>query len=105
MTFQLPDERSTVRYLLDSIVTTDAPFLAAIDNLCLEDKDMIDNFEKASAHLLMYDPVAKRKSASGPSNRYNLDHVSEVTASESASASYKVSKGKTGVKFRHCKIG
>ena len=81
MTFQLPDERSRVRCLLNSIIITGEPLLAAIANLGLEDKGTIDDFEKAAVHLLMHDPVNKCKSASGPSNRGQLTHISESTAS------------------------
>ena len=77
--------------------------LAAIDNLGLEDKGMIDNFEKTVTRLLMCGPVVKRKSAPRPSNSDNLEHVSEATLSESSSASDKESKFKTGVEFRHYK--
>ena len=73
------------------------PLLAAIVNLGLEDKGMTDDFENASAHLLMCDSVAKRKSAAGPSNRDNITHVSEETVSVSSCVSNKVSKGKTRV--------
>ena len=69
VTFQLPDERSIVRCLLNSIITTDAPLLSAIANLGLEGKGMIDDFENTAPHLMMCDLVTKHKSASGPSNK------------------------------------
>ena len=94
MTFQLPDERSWVRYLLDYIITAGAPLLAAIANLGLEDKGMNDDFEKTDSHLLMNDLVTKRKITSGPSNRDQPTHVSKATASISTYASDEVSKGK-----------
>ena len=103
VTFQLPGERSRVRYLLDCVITTDASLLAAIDNLGLEAKGMIDDFENTAANLLMHGPVAKRKSVSGPSNIDQLTHVSEETARLSLSSSNKVSKCKTGVDFRFYK--
>ena len=75
VTFQLLDERSRVRHLLDSTITTYKHLLAAIANLVLEDKFMIDDFENSATHLLMHDPVSKRRSASGPSNTDQLTHV------------------------------
>ena len=73
--FQFPDERSRVRHLLDSITTMDAPLLATIAKLGLENKGVIDDFEKASTHLMMHDSLVKRKSVSGTANRDNLSHV------------------------------
>ena len=90
---------------MDSIITTNALLLDAIANLSLEDKGMIDDFEKSSAHLLMHELVAKRKSDFGTSNKDNVVHVSEANTSTSSSASGKVSKVKTGVEFRCCKRG
>ena len=75
--FQFPDERSRIRHLLDSIVTTDEPLLAATSNLGLEDKDMIYDFEKDSAHFFMRGPVAKCKSLSNNANNDDLDHASK----------------------------
>ena len=46
---------------MDSIIASDTLLLAAISNLGLEDKGMIDDFEKASSHLLVHDLVVKRK--------------------------------------------
>ena len=88
--FQLPNERSRVRHLLDSIMTTDDLLLDTIANLGSEDKGTFDYFEQAAAHLLMCDPVAKRKSVSGPPNRDNITHVSEETVSASSSVAGKV---------------
>ena len=105
MAFQLPGEISRVRCILDSIITTDVLLLSAIDNLGLEDKGMVDYFEKTSAHLLMCDPVAKCESAHRTANRDNFAHASELNASVSSSVSGKMSKGKTGVYFRHYKSG
>ena len=100
MTFQLLDERSRVRHLLDSTITTYKHLLAAIANLVLEDKFMIDDFENSATHLLMHDPVSKRRSAAVPSNTDQLTHVWEATASLSSFASDKVSRGKFGLDFR-----
>ena len=103
VTFQLPDERSRVRHLLDSIITTDVLLLAAIANLDIGDKGVINDFKKSSDHLLMHGPATKRKSASGIANKDNLYHVLEANASASLSVSVKASKGKTSVEFRHYK--
>ena len=98
--FQFPDERSRVRNLLDSITTIDSPLLSVTANLDLEEKGMIDYFEKDASHLLIRDPVAKRKSASGNVNEDNLAHVSETEAGENSTASGKASKKKTGSEIR-----
>ena len=60
---------------------------------------MIDDLEKAVAHLLVHDSVAKREITCGN----NMAHASEVEASISSSASVKVSKYKTCVEIRHYK--
>ena len=57
--FQFPDERSKVRHLICSITTADAPLLEDVDHLDLEDKDVIDDFEKNDTHLLVCGLVSK----------------------------------------------
>ena len=64
--------------------------LATVANLGLEEKGMIDDFEKAAVHLLVRIPVAKSESFPGNTNNDNLDHESEAEASASSFASRKV---------------
>ena len=78
--FQFPEERSRIRFLFFSIVTTGTPLLVSIAKLGLEDKIMIDDFEKANAHPLARDSVAKIKSASDNTDKDDLDLVSEAEA-------------------------
>ena len=84
--FQVHDERSRVMHLLDSIVITDTQFLAAINNLGLEDNIMMDDFKKAVNYSLIHHPFSNGK-VYGNNNGDVLDHVSEAEASESLFAS------------------
>ena len=65
---------------------------------------MMNDFEKAAAYLLPYDPIAKKRTSQG--SKCNIADIYDVKVVEgganvsAASASSKLSVGKTGVEFR-----
>ena len=68
--YQLPNGHSRVGFLLDAIQTSDAGLRAAMASIRTDDgpDGMRNDFEQSAAHLLPYDPVA-RKHAAGSSKR------------------------------------
>ena len=88
---------------MDPVRTTDAPLLAAVASLRLENKGMLDDFDRDASHLLAYSPVAKRKSVSGHSNGDIIAHVPEAEVNTISTALAKASKGENDVEIRHCK--
>ena len=96
--FQLPNERTRVRCLLEAIVTQDASLQAGIAAVRSEDKGLIDDFKKVATYLAKFDPVAKRKIGHGGDKLTYLASSADVS---STSASPKTSKGKTRVEFRY----
>ena len=105
--YQLPNQHSRVGYLLTGIQNSDAGLQAAMASVNTDDgpKGKRNDFEAAAAHLLPYDPVAKRR-ATG--KRASGD-VSAAEAGNSqgdgkvSSAKGKPSIGKTGVHLRYYK--
>ena len=68
--YQLPNGHSRVGFLLDAIQTSDAGLQAAMASIRTDDgpDGMRNDIEQSAAHLLPYDPVAK-KHAAGSSKR------------------------------------
>jgi hypothetical protein len=66
ITFQLPNERTRVTYLLDAIQCNDPGLQAAMANV-RTDTDPVDgkmnDFEATASYLLPYDPVSKKRAA------------------------------------------
>ena len=65
--YQLPNSLTQVSYLLDGIQCSDAGLQVAVVSVRTDDgpQRMRNNFESAAVHLLPYDPVAKKHTASG----------------------------------------
>ena len=65
VSFQLPHEHTRVGYLLEGIQSIDPGLQAAMASVKTDDgrDGMRNDFEAAAAHLLPYDPVAKKKAA------------------------------------------
>ena len=63
--YQLPNEHSRVGFLLEVIQFSDPGLQAAIASIKTDNglEGMRNNFEAAVAHLLPYDPVAKKRSS------------------------------------------
>ena len=63
--YQLPNEHSRVGFLLGAIQCFDPGLQAAMSSIKTDDglEGMRINFEATAAHLLPYDPVAKKRSS------------------------------------------
>ena len=101
--YQLPNGHSRVGFLLDAFQTSDAGLQAAMASIRTDDgpNGMCNDFEQSAAHLLPYDPVA-RKHATGSSKRGSAE-VSAVSyeATDVAAFGTKPGIGKSGVHFRY----
>ena len=100
---QLPNEHSHVGFLLDAIQSADARLQAALASIKTDNglNGMQNNFEQAAAHLLPYDPVAKKR-ATGIKHGSALISLTEAKSEPIASIAAndaKPSIGKTGVTF------
>ena len=62
--YQLPNEHSRVGFLLEAIQCSDPRLQAAMASIKTDNgpEGMRNNFEATAAHLLPYDPVAKKRS-------------------------------------------
>ena len=65
--YQLSNSLTQVSYLLDGIQCSHAGLQVAMASVRTDDgpQGMRNNFESAAVHLLPYDPVAKKHTASG----------------------------------------
>ena len=101
--YQLPNGHSQVGFLLDAIQTSDAGLQAAMASIRTDDgpDGMRNDFEQSAAHLLPYDPVAK-KHAAGSSKRGSAE-VSAVSFETTDVAAFgtKPGIGKSGVHFHY----
>ena len=63
--YQLPNEHSRVGFLLEVIQCSDPGLQAAMASIKTDNglEGMTNNFEATAAHLLPYDPVAKKRSS------------------------------------------
>ena len=63
--YQLPNEHSRVGFLLEAIQCSDPGLQAAMASIKTDNglEGMRNNFEAMDAHLLPYDPVAKKRSS------------------------------------------
>ena len=110
VSYQLPNEHTRVGYLLEGIQCSDAGLQAAMASVRTDtDPDgMRNRFEKGAAHLLPYDPVAKKRAAA-TNNKRNAAQISSVEIDDttvtaeasSTTAAKKQSIGKTGVHLRY----
>ena len=101
--FQLPNEHTRVGYLLEAIQCSDAGLQAAMASIKVDTgaNGKRNDFEASAAHLLPYDPVAKRRAQN--SNKRNISSISDVQVRTDVSAVEKPGIGKTGVHFRYYK--
>ena len=111
--YQLPNSHTRVGNLLEGIQCSDAGLQAAMASIRTDDgpTGMRNDFEKAAAHLLPYDPVAKRRATS--TNKRGAAQISAVEGNESPDEDHaqvssaattkkrKPSIGKTGVHLRY----
>ena len=110
VTFQLPNERTRVSYLLDSIQCNDPGLQAAMAQVRTDSgvNGKLNDFEATASYLLQYDPVSKKRATGA---KRGLSAISDVTGEDNAEISSvshggrtsKTSVGKTGVEFRYYK--
>ena len=97
--YQLLNKHTQVGYLLEGIVCPDASLQAAMTSIWTDDgvDGMHNYFEAATAHILPYDLVAKKRAAAG--SKCMAAHISlaEVGDVGEISSTSKVSIGKSGV--------
>ena len=106
--FQLPNDSTRVRYLLDAIENDDPKLQAAIANV--NDDTAVNgkrhNFDLCAAYILPQCPVAKRRTTS---EKRSAAQISTATAEKETSTkkppSEKKGIGSTGVHLRYHKPG
>lgn len=108
--FQLPNEYTRVTYLLNGIQNADAGLQAAMANIRTDEADKRQDFERAAAYLLPYDPVAKKRNKRDrDGNQIAAVDVQDdgnggavVSAAQSGGQGFGSKKaiGKTGVHLR-----
>ena len=105
VTFQLPNEHSRVGYLLEAIECNDAPLQAALASIRTDQspEGMRNDFESAVAHMLPFDPVAKKRQHAYKRDGANISGVEEAGANISSTQAGKSGIGKTGVHLRYHK--
>ena len=101
--YQLPNEHSRVGFLLEVIQCSDAGLQAAMASIKTDNgpEGMRNNFEATAAHLLPYDPVAKKRSNGQKRGAAQISSVMDPTPNTTK----KPSIGKTGVHLRYYKTG
>jgi hypothetical protein len=110
VTFQLPNERTRVSYLLDAVQNSDPGLQAAMAQVRTDSVDpagKMNDFEATASYLLPYDPVTKKRAAGA---KRGLSSISDATGEEADISSVsqgtgkgKSSIGKSGVEFRYYK--
>ena len=99
--FQLPNEHTRVRYLIDSIQCNDPELQASLAAIRKDDatpSGMRNNFENAVTFLLPSCPVAKKRKTTGSGGNFNAE-ISFTNAQDGT----KKRTGKTGVELRYHK--
>ena len=101
--YQLPKEHSRVGILLEAIQCSDPGLRAAKASIKTDNgpEGMRNNFEATAAHLLPYDPVAKKRSSGQKRGSAQILSVMDPTPT----TTMKPSIGKTGVHLRYYKTG
>ena len=101
--YQLPNEHSRVGFLLEAIQCSDPGLQAAMASIKTDNGlvGMRNNFEATAAHLLPYDPVAKKRSGGQKRGSAQISSVMDP----SPTTTKKPSIGKTGVHLRYYKTG
>ena len=101
--YQLPNEHSWVGFLLEAIQCSDPGLQAAMASIKTDSgpEAMRNNFEATVAHLLPYDPVAKKRSGGQKRGSTQISSVMDP----SPTTTKKPSIGKTGVHLHYYKTG
>ena len=101
--YQLRNEHSRVGFLLEVIQCSDPGLQAAMASIKTDNglEGMRNNFEATAAHLVPYDPVAKKRSGGQKRGSAQISSVMDP----SPTTTKKPSIGKTGVHLRYYKTG
>ena len=101
--YQLPNEHSRVEFLLEAIQCSDPGLQAAMASIKTDNglEGMRNNFEATAAHLLSYDPVAKKRSSG---QKRGSAQISSVMDTSNATMK-KPGIGKTGIHLHYYKTG
>ena len=101
--YQLPNEHSRVGFLLEAIQCSDPGLQAAMASIKTDNglEGMRNNFEATAAHLLPYDPVAKKRSGGQKRGSAQISSVMDL----SPTTTKKPSIGKTGGHLHYYKTG
>ena len=101
--YQLPNEHSRVGFLLEAIQCSDPGLQAAMASTKTDNglEGMRNNFEATAAHLLPYDPVAKKRSSGQKRGSAQISSVMDT----SNATMRKPSIGKTGIHLHYYNIG
>ena len=101
--YQLPNEHSRVGFLLQAIQCSDPGLQAAMASIKTDNgpEGMRSNYEATAAHLLPYDPVAKKRSNG---QKRGSEQISS-DMDPSPTTTKKPSIVKTGVHLRYYKTG
>ena len=109
--YQLPNELTRVGYLLEGIPCSDPGLQVAMVSVQTDDgaNRMRSDFERAAAHLLPYDPVARKRTAGTKRSATNISdtqgthgaNASATEVSEATTKDRKASIGKTGVHLKY----
>ena len=101
--YQLLNEHAQVGCLLEGIVCLHASLQAAMASNQTDDgaDGMWNNFKVAAAHILPYDPVAKKRAAAGSKCMAKQIALAEVGDVREISSASKVSIGKSGVHLKY----
>ena len=95
--YQLPNKHSRVGFLLEAIQCSDPGLQAAMASIKTDNgpEGMRNNFEATAAHLLPYDPVAKKRSSGQKRGSAQISSVMDP----SPTTTKKPSIGKLGFTF------
>ena len=99
--FQLPNEHTRVRYLIDAIQCNDPKLQASLAAIRKEDdtpSSMMNDFKNAVTFLLPSCPVAKKRKTTGSGDNFNAE-ISFTNVQDGT----KKRTGKTGVELRYHK--
>ena len=101
--YQLPNEHSRVGFLLEAIQGSGPGLQAAMASIKTDNglEGMRNKLEATAAHLLSYDPVAKKRSSGQKRGSAQISSVMDT----SNTTMKKPSIGKTGVHLHYYKTG
>ena len=105
VTYQMPNEHSRVVYLWDAIHNIDAGVQASMESAKIDNdpSGLRNNFESATAHLLLYDPVQEKQISN---NKHGAAEILYVNGENAQVYAFGTNPGigKTGMHLRYHKL-